>query len=194
MSAPLCLCASIPTLATETRVVVLMHHREVKMPTNTGRLAHRCLANSRLILRGVKGAPAELDAASLGEATLLLLQPTDDADVLDAGFTARVPPPYTLIVPDGSWRQASKMGQREEALRGVRRVKLPAGAPSRYQLRKETKAGGLATIEAIARALGVLESPEVERALDAVFERMVDRTLRSRGVARAEAAPPTTTR
>jgi DTW domain-containing protein YfiP len=181
MSAPLCICASIPRLTTTTRVIVLMHHREVKMPTNTGRLAHRCLVNSRLILRGLKDDPAELDPGELFTGAPLLLHPTEDAITLDEGFRARVPPPYTLIVPDGSWRQASKMGSREQSLRALVRVKLGALAPSRYQLRKETKPGGLATIEAIGRALGFLESPDIESALEKIFELMVERTLRSRG-------------
>ena len=58
MSAPLCICASIPRLTIRTAVIVLMHHREVKMPTNTGRLAHQCLVGSRLVLRGLKDEPA----------------------------------------------------------------------------------------------------------------------------------------
>jgi DTW domain-containing protein YfiP len=79
------------------------------------------------------------------------------------------------------------MGSREPSLRSIVRVKLGAHAPSRYQLRKETKEGGLATIEAIARALGFLEPPDsgVQPALEAIFALMVERTLRSRGVALA---------
>ena len=74
------------------------------------------------------------------------------------------------------------MGSREPSLKSIVRIKLGPYAPSRYQLRKETKPGGLATIEAIARALGFLESPEVESELEAIFALMVERTLRSRGV------------
>ena len=182
MSAPLCICAEIPRLTIRTSVLVLMHHREVKMPTNTGRLAHQCLVGSRLVLRGLKDDPADLEAEGAFAGTPLLLHPTEDALLLDEGFQARIPPPYTLIVPDGSWRQAAKMGTREESLKAIRRVKLPTAEPSRYRLRKETKPGGLATIEAMARALGVLESPEVEEALERIFALMVERTLRSRGV------------
>ncbi len=182
MSAPLCICAEVPRLTIRTSVIVLMHHREVKMPTNTGRLAHRCLVGSRLVLRGLKDEPAELESEGAFTGTPLLLHPTEDALLLDEGFQARIPPPYTLIVPDGSWRQAAKMGSREESLKAIRRVKLPTAEPSRYRLRKETKPGGLATIEAMARALGVLESPAVEEALERIFALMVERTLRSRGV------------
>jgi DTW domain-containing protein YfiP len=182
MSVPLCICAAIPRLVTRTAVLVLIHHREVKMPTNTGRLAHQCLVNSRLVLRGVKDDPAALGADASFAGTPLLLHPTEDAIELDEGFQAKIPPPYTLIVPDGSWRQASKMGSREPSLKGLLRVKLKTSAPSRYQLRKETKPGGLATIEAVGRALGFLESPEVASALETIFALMVERTLRSRGV------------
>jgi DTW domain-containing protein YfiP len=183
MGTPLCICAAIPALTTLTSVVILIHHREARMPTNTGRLAHQCLVGSRLVLRGLKDEPAALLGPGASFAgTPLLLHPTDDAVPLDAHFRDRIPPPYTLVVPDGSWRQASKMGTREPSLRAITRIKLPAAEPSRYQLRKETKPGGLATIEAIARALGFLESPEVEQALEAIFALMVDRTLRSRGV------------
>ena len=182
MSVPLCICASIPRLITSTAVIVLIHHREVKMPTNTGRLAHRCLVNSRLVLRGLKDDPAALGPDASFAGAPLLLHPTEDAIALDEEFQAKIPPPYTLIVPDGSWRQASKMGSREPSLKGILRVKLAAAAPSRYQLRKETKPGGLATIEAVGRALGFLESPLVERELEKIFALMVERTLRSRGV------------
>ena len=73
------------------------------------------------------------------------------------------------------------MGDREPGLRAVRRVKLPLREPSRYQLRREPRTDGLSTIEAIARALGLLESRRVQEELEAIFLLMVERTLRSRG-------------
>jgi tRNA pseudouridine65 synthase len=60
------------------------------------------------------------------------------------------------------------------------RVALVAGEPSRYHLRNEPREGGLATFEAIARALGVLESHAVRQQLEALFARMVERTLLTR--------------
>jgi DTW domain-containing protein len=182
MSVSLCICSEIPTIVTQTHVVIVMHHREVKMPTNTGRLAHQCLVGSKLVLRGLKDSPADVSTLVSTNTTPLLLHPCDDAISLDEHFTAKIPPPYTLIVPDGSWRQASKVGTREEGLRDVQRVMLRMGAPTQYKLRKETKQDGLATLEAIARALGVLDSPEVEAKLTEIFRVMVSRTLRSRGV------------
>jgi DTW domain-containing protein YfiP len=54
---------------------------------------------------------------------------------------------------------------------------LPAGEPSIDGLRNEPRPGGLATIEAIARAFELLEGPHVRATLDRVFRAMVERTL-----------------
>ncbi len=88
--------------------------------------------------------------------------------------------PVTLIVPDGSWRQASKMPRREPMLRDVPRVKLPPLSPRTPELRKETKDNGLATFVAIAHALGVIEDPAIERALLTFYDIVADRILRAR--------------
>ena len=89
--------------------------------------------------------------------------------------------PLVLIVPDGTWRQASKVRNRVPGLEGVRCVSLPTGPPSAYRLRFEAHRDGLATMEAIARALGILEGDHIQRALDNVFRAVVERTLWSRG-------------
>ena len=64
----------------------------------------------------------------------------------------------------------------------VPQVTLPTGVSSKYGVRNENKEGGLATIEAIARSLGVIEGPEVQLALEALMATMVGRVLQSRGV------------
>jgi DTW domain-containing protein YfiP len=89
--------------------------------------------------------------------------------------------PVTLVVPDGTWRQASKVQRRVPTLARLTVVSLPEGPASQYRLRREAHGGGLATLEAIARAFGVLEGQEVQQALERVFRIMVERTLWSRG-------------
>jgi len=89
--------------------------------------------------------------------------------------------PVALVVPDGNWRQAWKVRSRVPGLKDVRCVTLPPGAPSIYRLRSEPHPAGLATIEAIARAMGVLEGPEIQASLEHVFRAMVERTLWARG-------------
>jgi DTW domain-containing protein YfiP len=67
------------------------------------------------------------------------------------------------------------------ALADVPMVTLPAGPPSVYRLRHEEHIGGLATMEAIARALGILDGHAVQVALERVFRIMIERTLWARG-------------
>jgi DTW domain-containing protein YfiP len=59
---------------------------------------------------------------------------------------------------------------------------LPAsGEPSVYRLRVETREEGLATFEAIARVLGVIEGDDVRDQLEKAVRIFTDRLLWARG-------------
>ncbi len=171
----------IPRLETRTRLVLVIHRYEDRKPTNTGRLAAACLPNSEVIVRGHvprSGAPPETLSFDRAVRPVFLF-PSEEAVPL-ASF-ASSQEPVALIVPDGTWRQASKVKQRVRGLESVPCVSLPPGPPSLYRLRAEPRPGGLATMEAIARALGVLEGPPVQIELERVLLAMVERTLWARG-------------
>jgi RluA family pseudouridine synthase len=176
-----CLCAEVPRLQLGTRVVVVMHHREVSKTTATGPLALRALPNSELHVHGARDAPLDLTALHGQGRRVLLLFPGDDARTLTPALLAEDPRPVTLVVPDGSWRQASRAARRIPGLAQAEPVTLAEGAPSAYRLRREPREGGLATFEAIARALGILESAEAQAGLERLFALMVERTLATRG-------------
>ena len=184
MHGSLCICSLIPRLATRTRLVLVIHRYEYRKPTNTGRLAAECLVGSRVLVRGDEARPQDSFDFHPGTRPLLLF-PHEGA--LDLHELAGSKEPITLIVPDGTWRQASKVRQRVRGLDAVPCATLPPGAPSRYRLRFEPHDRGLATIEAIARAFGILEGRHVEEALLAVFGAMVERTLWARGAIDASA-------
>ncbi len=170
-----------------TRVLMLMHVREVTLPTNTARLAVRALPDSEIRLRGGLDQRLNTDGFALPERQSLLLYPSDEAQELNAETLARFNgKPITLIVPDGSWRQARKVAVREPSLHGIPQVKLPAGPPSRYRLRKEPNEQSVSTFEAIARALGVIEGAYAQRLLEDLFDMRVERTLWSRGMIKEE--------
>jgi DTW domain-containing protein len=179
----LCVCALMPRprIETRTRLVLIIHRYEDRKPTNTGRLAAECLANSETIVRGHESRPTPPFVCPAGMQPLLLF-PHEGATPLAELVIPAVP--FVLIVPDGNWRQASKVRNRVPGLRDLPCVSLPASVPTTYRLRAETHDAGLATIEAIARAMGILEGDHVERALTLVFRAMVDRTLWSRGAVR----------
>lgn len=174
----LCACSLIPRLDTRTRVLLFMHHFEDRKSTNTGRLATRCLVQSEVVVRGREAEPSSTFTPEPGRRPLLLFPHEDALPISDfLGSTE----PLTLVVPDGTWRQASKVRNRVPGLSELPCVALPRGEPSRYRLRFEPHDTGLSTLEAIARALGVLEGLHVQRALEGVFETVVERILWSRG-------------
>jgi DTW domain-containing protein YfiP len=182
MHLSLCVCALIPRLETRTRLLLIIHRYEARKPTNTGQLAAACLINSSVLVRGYAGAPSA--APDFTDTQPVLLFPAAEATPLTAaaGVARRV----TLIVPDGTWRQAARVRARVPGLADVPCLTLPAGPNSAYGLRSESHDGGLATIEAIARAFGILEGPHVQQAIERVFLAMVERTRWARGEISAE--------
>lgn len=186
MQRALCICALVPRLATRTRVTVLVNVREARKPSNTGQLAARCLQRGAVERVGQPGRLIAAPALAPDERPLLLFPHPDAQPLEDYAGSAR---PIALFVPDGSWPQARDMRRRGPGLAAMPCVTLPAGAPSEYRLRQEPWPGGLATLEAVARALRILEGPrgqELEAALLAVFRVMVERTLWFRGQLAAE--------
>jgi len=184
MHTALCICALVPRLATRTRLALIVHHGEARKPTNTGQLAARCLERSTVTIVGERDRPRALPSAAAAEQAVLLY-PDDDA--VPIGQYAGAGTAVVLVVPDGTWRQASKMRRRMPELAALPCVSLPETAATAYRLRAEHRAGGLATFEAIARALCILEGPAgpaIEAAMLAVFRVMVDRTLWFRGALR----------
>jgi DTW domain-containing protein YfiP len=179
LPAELCICGLVPSLAPRTRVVIIMHHREHSRTTNTGHLARLCLG-AEIHLRGLADRPITPATWFREGHQHYLLFPAPGIRLLDPEEIRADGRPVTLFVPDGNWRQASKVARRVPELTEVARVRLPPGARSRYRLRQETREEGLATIEAIARALGMLEGPEIQQQLEAVFDAMVERTLITR--------------
>jgi hypothetical protein len=83
-----------------------------------------------------------------------------------------------LVVLDGTWAQARKLYQHNPILRALPRLGLIPARPGNYRIRREPAADCLATIEALAEALGALEQ-DVERfaGLLPAFTFMVDQQL-----------------
>ena len=173
----LCLCGELPRIVTRTRLVVVMHHAERRKASNTGRLAVLAVEHAELRLRGL---PSEAERAPLPAGPRLLLYPSATARVLSREDHA-ADAPAVLLVPDGNWTQARRASKRDPDFEGAEHVTLPPGPPSRYLLRRGTEAGRVCTLEAIARALGILEGEHVQSALETVMELFVTRALRVSG-------------
>jgi DTW domain-containing protein YfiP len=179
----LCLCDAIPVLNLKTKVSLIIHSREMKKTTNTGRLALRALSNSELRVRGEKRDGCRLDLGDLLSENYqsLLFYPSPDASELDAKFLSSFAKPIQLIVPDGSWRQAGKVHSRHPELKHLPRIMISEKNSARHHLRAETTEYGMSTLEAIAKALKVIEGEAVGRQLQELYQLKLERTLRARG-------------
>ncbi len=184
LQADLCLCKLVQPIHVQTRVVVIAHFKELARTSNTGRLVPICLERGELRKRGLPMQAT--DVSGLISDRSYWLYPGEEAQTLTPEVTKDGP--ITLIVPDGNWTQAGKMRHREPELAHLPQLKLPPGPPSRYRLRKSPDIYRVSTLEAIARALGILEGEEVQKAVEAVFDLMVERTLWTRGKLDADEA------
>ena len=157
-----------------------MHCAERNKPSNTARLVCRSLPNSEIRYQGEIGRPLDLSGLDDPNRELLILYPEASAAPLTKESVERLKKPVTLLVPDGTWKQAKKIAAYATHIPGAHRVCVPSAEPSRYRLRTPDRANQLCTLEAIARALEVLDGKDVRDKLEALLEEMVERVLKSR--------------
>jgi DTW domain-containing protein YfiP len=164
-------------ITTRTRVLILQHPRESTVPVGTARLAELGLVNLERHV-GTEFADCGPVRAALANplAPPILLFPGEGAKDL----TREAPTgPTTLVVIDGSWSEAAKTLRRNPELGRLPRYGLGAGPPSRYRIRREPREDCLSTIEAIARALTILEKDDgLASRLLRPFEALVEQQLR----------------
>ncbi len=177
-----CLCAFIPRLHLNTKLSLIIHAKELKRTTNTGVLATKALANSSVFVRGQIGNHLELSSLLHPAYRPMLLYPVEGAIELTREFVIQSELPVHLIVPDGNWRQASKVHYRHPELRDVPRVTIKNPNRDRHRLRTETTEEGMATLQAIAYALRVIEGESVGNELLKLYQLKLDRTLEGRGL------------
>ncbi|MGH8382149.1 tRNA-uridine aminocarboxypropyltransferase [Pseudomonas sp.] len=174
-----CLCPLIPSLDSRTRVLVLQHPSEVRHALNTAKLAALGLRNAELRVGEVFEDLAELLEAPGYRSALLF--PGDDAQPLAAYADGNEERPWLLVVPDGTWRKASKLLHLNPLLATLPRVTLAQVLPSRYRLRKAPAQGALSTLEAVVQALNVLEAPVCFDALLRPFEALIEGQIEAMG-------------
>jgi DTW domain-containing protein YfiP len=174
-----CLCELIEPVANRTHVTVLQHPRERFHAIGTARIAQLGLERSQIVV------PRDCFTRSLeqrfecGPRTGVLF-PGPGAQMLEG-----LDPddrPEALVVLDGTWSQARVLHKANAWLHGLPHYSLTPLAPTRYRIRKAPRPEYISTLEAIVRALEVLE-PEtagLEKLL-AVFDTMIDRQLAHQG-------------
>lgn len=170
----LCLCNHVKVVDNPVEIVFLQHPNERKVPMNTARLAHLSLTRSRL----VHGVSFEEDRTVRGllarKEHVGLLFPSPQAKPLEEAPSDL----QTLIVVDGTWREAKKMIWLSPVLSEFPHYSFVPAKPSNYRIRKEPKESFISSIEAVVEALRILErDPSRYAELLELFDRMVDRQI-----------------
>ena len=181
-SAAACLCDVVPRIEVRTKVCLVIHHRELSRSSNTGLLATRALLNSEVRVRGEQRQALDLKDLLTAPYRSLLFYPSADAVELNQALVLQDSRPIQLLVPDGTWRQARKIQSRHPELRDLPRVKISTPNTSIFQLRAQSKPERMATLQAIAEGLGIIEGDVVRVQLMKLYHAKIKRTLKARGI------------
>ncbi len=151
---------------------MITHAHEITRPSNTARFATRILSNSSMLVHGTPDGVSE--AWDFSRPNPLVLHP--DGRPLQPEDAER----SCLIVPDGTWRHVRRMLKRIPVLKTGDTVSVPAPKRTELTVRREPWEGHTSTLEAVARAMGILESPAVEASMLSTLERIVEAMRRRR--------------
>ncbi|KAL5546308.1 hypothetical protein UlMin_005995 [Ulmus minor] len=189
---PVCLCHTLPThpIPTQTQIIILHHPHEAQHKLSTTPILTKTLSNATTIVsrRLRPGLSPLLDQSP---PSIYLFPQTQFSPALNL---ARIKepnsplskhPPSVLIVFDATWKHAREMVKASEGfLSGFatrvcldtdERVEGGSIYNSELVLRKEPFGGCVTTMEAVARALGVIEPNglEIEEKMIGVLREMV---------------------
>jgi DTW domain-containing protein len=133
------------------KFTLLTHFKEIKKPSNTGKLVVEILGDGAEQVRWERlNPPARLVAEiEAGGVVLVYPGPGDEGD----GSTVDLSGITQFILIDSTWHEARKIHQRSPYLQKVRRICLKPSGPSQYNLRKNQKEASLCTAECVIEIL-----------------------------------------
>lgn len=171
LHAPLCLCQNLQPVDIPINLILVMHQNEGFKTSNTGCFLQRFFSNCQVLTYGARPEhQLDHDRLVFDPQHTAILFPASDATPLNPSMDIE-----HLIIPDGTWRQASKLTRRIRHRHGYRVVTVPPGPASRYRLRQAPREGWICTFEAVSRAIGALGHLTCQAELDAGFAKMADR-------------------
>jgi len=169
-----CICSYKDLKDSQVVFWLLMHRKEQYKPTNTGRLILDCVGGCRQSIWDRTCPPAALlSSIKKQEFLFLVLFPTDEATDIDPR-TVEVNTQgkkICVIVPDGTWRQASKMMNRSPYLDNIPRIGLWTSKNSNYNLRKSKESHQLCTAEVAIEVLRGFKQQIPAKSLEYYYER-----------------------
>ena len=158
-----------------TKITLLIHYKEYIRITNTGKLIKVVLENYDIIKIGEKDNPLEknIDKIILKDYANIILFPTASLNLKkyltnkkknSSISEKKTNQNINIIIPDGTWKQASKIIRKNHDLAQLIKVKLPLNeekvliGSDLNSLRKNLSPDRKSTFEAIIGALHIIEN------------------------------------
>ena len=151
-----CICNSITTFASPVRIFILQHKREASHAKNTARLIRLCIPDKAHIINVSDDEAMARLQETLDIESTAILYPSERSEILEMKAAKLRSELTTLILIDGSWKQAYGIMSSHTWLANIPAYKFDQAPLSDYRIRHTQVANSLSTLEATAYALNIL--------------------------------------
>ncbi|NVJ61695.1 MAG: DTW domain-containing protein [Gammaproteobacteria bacterium] len=174
LSKPYCICNNIKTIQSNIEFALIFHRDEVFKPTNSGRLIGEVFPEQSHFFIWDRTAPPEQLLKMINDPNrdCYLLFPADSKELHNCAERLQTTAKdrlITLIVLDGTWRQARRMFNRSEWLQGLKVLTLNPQKVAEYSTREAAHEHYLSTAESVVLALEISQYESERSALQQVF-------------------------
>lgn len=140
---------------------IIQHGKETKHAKNTAKLAKLCASSIEIVRADSTGAMQQL-ATSCHLNSSAVIYPCSHSLDLETHKEAFAQNINSLIIIDGSWKQAFSIFQQNEWLRALPAFHFEMAPASEYSIRHTRFSKSLSTLEALAYTLSTVYNIEVE--------------------------------
>lgn len=150
-----CVCAHIKSISIPLNVIIIQHPKEATHAKNTARLVTMCIPSACIVLSNDDDAMHTLAQYSCKQTTALIY-PSESSIALEDLSRTQKQQYKTLILIDGSWKQAFGIVKRSSWLQTLPAYHFSNAAPSQYAIRHTSLPHALSTLEAAAHSISCL--------------------------------------
>ena len=155
-----CICDHIDKVKTALDIIIVQHEKEAHHAKNTVRLLSLCIPSTQVVCASDNSAMAALEMQCSHKHSALIY-PSETSTPLENASATMSNQISTLILVDGSWKQAFGIVKRNPWLGGLPAFHFTNAPDSNYLIRHTSVASALSTLEATAYAINCIENTNV---------------------------------
>lgn len=175
-----CICNDIPKLNSQIEFCLLTHERELKRPTNTGRLIKMVMPDNTTIYEWKrKELPVELIKKIESEEyeAILVFPMESKGNKINTKSTRDSKKKILFILIDGTWQEARKIVKKSPYLLELGIFEFNPIVKSKFVLRRNIDDSHLCTVETAIELLKKVKEMENADILDKYFDRFINSYL-----------------